>query len=89
MSNITIPKKEYQQLVEIKFRYENLRNFFVQDIFASPSIKKASDIIKEFKKTKLYNQAFINSLEKGLKRSSYFNNHENCIKTFQCSYNLI
>ncbi len=72
MSAITIPKKEYQRLVDKAFRYEYLRQIMEEDIFASPLIRDVEKIIKEFKKTNLYNEKFLKSLEYGLKNSSYF-----------------
>lgn len=69
---MTIPKKEYQRLSERAFRYEYLRQILEEDIFASPPNKNAKEVIGEFKKSGLYNQKFIKSLEGGLSRSSYF-----------------
>lgn len=73
IDTITIPKREYQELLEKKFRYEYLRQIIEEDIFASPPTKNSEEVIKAFRQTKLYNQKFLKSLEKGLKRSSYFN----------------
>jgi len=71
MVTITIPKKEYQRLLDKAFRYEYLRGVLEEDLLASPQ-RNSKVIIKEFRKTKQYNQKFLKSLEKGLKRSSYF-----------------
>lgn len=72
MVTVTIPKKEYQRLSEKALRYEYLRQILEEDIFACPPTKNAKDVVKEFKKSRLYNQKFIKSLRHGLKRSSYF-----------------
>ena len=72
MNVITIPKKEYQKLVETKLRYEYLRRTMEEDIFASPPKKNIRDVLGGFKVVKKYNQKFLGSLENGLKRSSYF-----------------
>jgi len=72
MSNVTIPKREYQKLLNNSFRFEYLRQILEEDIFSSPPTRNRKTIIGEFKKTKKYNEKFIESLEKGLKRSSYF-----------------
>ena len=72
METITISKKEYKQLTEKAMRYDFLRIAMEKDLFASPP-KNSSKIINEFKKTGLYNQEFIESLENGMKRSKYFN----------------
>lgn len=74
MSTITVPKKEYQKLIEKALRYEYLVKIIKEekDIFAPPPIRNIKEIIKEFRGTKLYSPSFLQSLEKGLKRSSYF-----------------
>ncbi len=72
MVTVTIPKKEYQRLAEKAMRYEYLRQILEEDIFVSPPTKNQKEIIKEFKKSGLYNQKFLKSLDKGLGRSSYF-----------------
>jgi hypothetical protein len=72
MTTITIPQKEYQKLVEKSLRYEYIRQAMEENIFSPPPVRSAGKIVKEFKKTKLYNPAFLKSLEKGLKESSYF-----------------
>ena len=72
MTTITIPKKEYQGLVERAFRYESIRQLMEGNLFSPPPTRDAKKIAREFRKTKLYNRSFLKSLEKGLKRSSYF-----------------
>lgn len=72
MSIITIPKKEYSELLDAKLRYEYMRNVLDKDFFSAPTIRNRNEIIKMFKATKNYSAPFLKSLEKGLKRSSYF-----------------
>ena len=72
MSTITISKKEYTELVDKKLRYEYLRNVLEGDIFVSPPTKSVKKIINAFHDTRKYNNQFLSSLEKGLKKSSYF-----------------
>lgn len=72
MQTITISKKEYEELIEKKLRYEYLHQVIESDIFSPPPTKDIKEIINAFKKTGLYNQKFIDSLKKGLERSSYF-----------------
>ncbi|MDO9288000.1 MAG: hypothetical protein Q7T83_04350 [Thermodesulfovibrionales bacterium] len=72
MQTVTISKKEYEELVEKKLRYEHLHQIIEEDIFSPPPTKNIKEITKAFQKTGLYNQRFIDSLEKGLKRSAYF-----------------
>ena len=77
MVTVTISKKEYQKLMDKAFRYEYLRQILEEDIFAPPPSKNIKKIMEEFKKSGLYNQRFLESLKKGLKRSSYFERSEN------------
>lgn len=72
MATISIPKKEYHQLVEKALRYDYLRQLFKEDIFASPPVQDAQKVVESFKKIGLYNKKFLKSLDRGLKRSSYF-----------------
>ena len=72
MQTVTISKKEYEELVEKKLRYEHLHQIIEGDIFSPPPTRDIKELIKAFQKTGLYNQRFIDSLEKGLKRSAYF-----------------
>jgi len=72
MATVTIPKKEYQRLLERALRYEYLHQIMKQDFFSPPPTRNIKEVIQVFKKTKTYNQKFLKSLEEGLKRSSYF-----------------
>ena len=74
MSKITLSKTEYEKLTEKALRYDYLRRLLEEDIFSPPSTKNIKKIVNSFAKTDLYNQKFLKSLEKGLKRSSYFTN---------------
>lgn len=69
---VVIPKKEYQDLIEKKSRYEYLRQIIEGDIFSSPPSNNVKEIIDVFRATKKYSKKFLESLEKGMKRSSYF-----------------
>lgn len=71
MSTVTIPKKEYNELMEKKLRYEYFRQLMEEDIFSAPPVRNAKEVIAAFKKTGLYTQAFLKSLERSLQRSSY------------------
>lgn len=72
MVTVTIPKNEYNKLIEVKFRYERLRQAMEEDVLSPSPFKKRSEVLKAFKKTGLYTDAFLESLKRGLKRSSYF-----------------
>ncbi|MDP2166873.1 MAG: hypothetical protein Q8J64_00900 [Thermodesulfovibrionales bacterium] len=72
MQTVTISQKEYNELLDKKLRYEYLHQIIEGDIFSPPQSKDIEEVISSFKATGLYNQRFIDSLKKGLKRSSYF-----------------
>lgn len=72
MSTVSLSKSEYQELKRKASIYELLENLIKQDSFASPPLQDSKKILKEFKKTGFYNDKFLSSLEKGLKRSTYF-----------------
>ena len=72
MNTVTIPKKEYKELVETRMRYDFLRSTIEDDIFSPPPTKNTNAIIKNFKATGKYSAKFLESLAKGLSRSSYF-----------------
>lgn len=72
MATVTISKKEYQDLLDKKLRYEYLRGLLKEDIFSSPPSKNAKTVVNAFKDTGRYSQKFLKSLERGLKRSSHF-----------------
>lgn len=73
MNTVTISQNEYNDLLNAKIRFKYLRHLFEEDFMSPPSTKSIKDIIKAFKQTGKYNKEFINSIEKGLKRSTYFN----------------
>lgn len=72
MATITISKIEYDILKKKADFYEYIRRMMERDIFTSPPTKDAKEIMGALIKTRRYNKAFLNSLERGLKRSSYF-----------------
>ncbi len=72
MSAVTIPKKEYQELVEKKLRYEHLRAVVEEEIFSPPSTRSRKEILKALRGVKKYPQEFLKSMARGLKRSSHF-----------------
>jgi len=48
MQTVTISKKEYQELIEKKLRYEYLHQIIEKDIFSSKLTKDVKKIIKDF-----------------------------------------
>lgn len=72
MNSITITKKEYGELLEAKLRYQRLKQVVEEDILSPPPTRSIKDVLQAFSTTKRYNKRFLESLERGLKRSSYF-----------------
>ena len=72
MPTITIPKQEYNNLLDAKLRYEYLRQVLEEDFFAPPPTRSRKEIMTKFKAAGKYGKAFLGSVEAGLRRSSYF-----------------
>lgn len=72
MSTITLPKIEYLNLKKRAEAFDKVVSGINPNFFFVPVEKSRKKIISEFSKTKVYNKEFIKSLEKGLKRSSFF-----------------
>ena len=73
MSTITLPKIEYQYLKRKAAMFERIVELAEKDnIFSPPPIRNRWQIIGALKRTGKYNQAFLRSLNRGLKRSDYF-----------------
>ena len=69
---VTLARSEYEDLLDKKMRFEFLRYAFEEDIFSPPPTRNVNEIVDSFKETGKYSKKFIDSLEHGLKRSSYF-----------------
>ena len=72
MATVTITKKEYDRLIDAKLRYDYLRSAMERDLLFSPPTRDVKKVISSFRKTRRYNQQFLRSLARGLKRSSHF-----------------
>ena len=72
MPQVTISKQEYRALLDRALKYDYLRQLIVEDPFNPPPTKNAKEVVRAFKKTGLYSEAFLKSLGRGLARSSYF-----------------
>ncbi|OGY68896.1 MAG: hypothetical protein A2214_00140 [Candidatus Harrisonbacteria bacterium RIFOXYA1_FULL_48_8] len=72
MTTVTIPKKEYKELLDAKLHYEYLRQVMEGNVFAPPPTKDIKTIVKTLRETKRYNNQFLQSLKRGMRRSSYF-----------------
>lgn len=73
-ATVTIPKKEYEELVDARVRFEYMKHVLneKQNQFTPPPTKNTKRVVQEFEKTGLYSKAFLASLETGLKRSKRF-----------------
>ena len=72
MTTIAVPKKEYKELLEKKLRYEYLRFVIEEELFSPPPTKNRKEVIAALKATKHYSHKFLESVSRGLRRSSYF-----------------
>ncbi|PIP54003.1 MAG: hypothetical protein COX07_07635 [Bacteroidetes bacterium CG23_combo_of_CG06-09_8_20_14_all_32_9] len=72
MQTITITRKEYDTLLASRMKIDYLRQILTDDLFSPPPTKNINEITTAFYETGKYSKAFISSLKKGLKRSSYF-----------------
>lgn len=71
-STITLLRKEYKELTERAKKYEEIQKLIEADLFSPPPTKNIREIIETFRRTGKYGKDFLLSLERGLKRSSYF-----------------
>lgn len=71
--SITLTKREYDDLLDAKLRFEFLRHTLEDDVFSPPPTRDAQEVVSAFKATGKYSQPFLERLEQGLKRSSHFN----------------
>lgn len=67
MSQVTIAKKEYDQLKRHSRAYKKIAT----KLFSAVTKDSISEVIADFKRTGLYTQKFISDLESGLRKSSY------------------
>ena len=72
MTTVTIPRMEYKVLKERAAAFDSIISDKKNPIFFPPPIRSTKKIISEFRKTGLYNERFLKSLERGLKRSDMF-----------------
>jgi DNA polymerase III delta prime subunit len=72
MSTITISKKEYEQLSDTKLRYEYLRAVLETDLFSAPPTRSKEKVVAAMRATGKYSRRFLESIQRGLGRSSHF-----------------
>ena len=69
MSEVTISKEEYRQLKQQAKAYKKLTGHLFEFVIRD----RVEEVVKDFRKTKLYTNEFIKELEDGLQKSSYTN----------------
>ena len=67
MSTITLPKIEYLKLKKEANAYRLIKTHLFESLIQDPIDK----VVQDFKETHLYSEAFLQDLERGLRRSSY------------------
>jgi hypothetical protein len=72
MSIVTLQKTEYLSLKNRAEAFDTIVATINPEFLWVPREKSTKKVISEMSKTKLYNKKFLTSLEKGLKRSSFF-----------------
>ena len=73
MSTITLPRIEYHALKRKATMFERIIELAEKDnLFSPPPIRSRRQIIAAFRKTKKYKPAFLQSLNRGFRRSDYF-----------------
>ena len=68
MKTITIPKTQYQQILQQAKAYQKLANSF----FATKLKYHVNDVVSDFAQTGIYSKEFLQDLQSGLEKSSYF-----------------
>ena len=71
-TSINLTKSEYIDLKSRADAYDRIISLTRKEISIIPTERSTKKVIAEFKKTDKYSQEFLKSLEKGLKRSSFF-----------------
>ncbi len=72
MVTVTLLKVEYLNLKKRAEAFDKIISEINPGLLFVPAEKSRKKIISDFSKTKLYNKEFLKSLNKGLKRSSFF-----------------
>jgi hypothetical protein len=67
METVTISKKEYMKLRSQAKAYEKLAKGFFENIVKDP----INEVVKDFKKTGLYSEEFLDDLGSGLRKSTF------------------
>jgi hypothetical protein len=67
MQTITIPKTQYQQILQQAKAYQKLASSF----FADKLKNSVDDVVNDFEKIGIYSKEFLEDLQSGLEKSSY------------------
>ncbi len=67
MANVTLPKAEYEKLKRQAETYRRFAARFFELALRDP----VRDVVRDFRRTNLYTEKFLNDLESGLRKSSY------------------
>lgn len=73
MTQITLPKNEYEQLKRQAAAYRRFAAKFFESIIKDP----IDQVVEDFRRTNLYAEGFLKDLESGLRKSSYTKTYEN------------
>lgn len=72
MTTVTVSKTKYEALKKQAAAYRKIVSAAGVDLFNSPPTHDAGKVIAAMKETGRYSKRFLDSLAKGLARSSYF-----------------
>ena len=72
MDTVTISKTKYETLKREIAAYRKIASAAGVRLFQSPPTRNAKEVITAMKETGRYSKKFLDSLSKGLARSSYF-----------------
>ena len=67
MTQVTIPKNEYERLKREAAAYRGVAQRFYESILSDP----IEEVVEDFRKTNLYTGEFLEDLKDGLRKSSY------------------
>ncbi|MDO8576026.1 MAG: hypothetical protein Q7R90_01795 [bacterium] len=72
MITVTVSKTKYETLKKEAAAYRKIVSAAGVDLFNSPPTRDARKVVTAMKETGRYSKKFLDSLAKGLARSSYF-----------------
>jgi len=72
MTQVTLPKIEYEQLKRQAQAYRRFAAKFFEMVIQDP----IEEVVEDFRKTNLYTEEFLKDLGSGLRKSSYLKRYE-------------